>query len=291
MASTKSDAKVATPRVRRGGKEKQSKVRVAVSGAAGRMGKRILAIAHEHPGVEITGALDAPDSPALGQDAGDSAGIGPIDVLISDNLAKVLKNCDVLIDFSAVGASVANVKVASAAGKAIVVGTTGFSEAQRKELAQYGSRTRCVIAPNMSMGVNLLFSIAGKVATALGPDYDIEIVEAHHRMKKDAPSGTADRLARIIAEALGRDLAACGVYGRQGIVGERKPQEIGVMAVRGGDIVGEHTVMFVTGGERIELVHRAHSRDAFARGALQAALWLVGQPNGLYDMQDVLGLK
>jgi 4-hydroxy-tetrahydrodipicolinate reductase len=175
--------------------------------------------------------------------------------------------------------------------KAVVVGTTGFSEEQKKDIAEYGSRTRCLVAPNMSMGVNLLFSLAGSVARALGDGYDVEIVEAHHKMKKDAPSGTAKKLAEIISEALDRDLQSVGVYGRQGIVGERKPSEIGVLAVRGGDIVGEHTVMFVTGGERIELIHRAHSRDAFAKGAVQAALWLVSQPNGVYDMQDMLGLK
>jgi len=159
------------------------------------------------------------------------------------------------------------------------------------EIADCGSRTRCLVAPNMSMGVNLLFSLAGTVARALGDVYDVEIIEAHHNLKKDAPSGTANKLAEIISQELGRDLDAVGVFGRKGMVGERKPAEIGVFAVRGGDIVGEHTVMFVTGGERIELIHRAHSRDAFAKGAIEAALWLVSQPNGVYDMQDKLGLK
>lgn len=290
MGSTKT-AKATAPRSQGRTKTKASKVKIAVSGAAGRMGKRIVTLAHEHPSVTLTGALEAPGHGCLGMDAGEVAGVGSLGVPITDNLAGVLKECDVLIDFSSPAASVANAKVAATAGKAMVIGTTGFSESQRKELDQLKTQTRCVLAPNMSMGVNLLFSIVGKVAAALGPDYDIEIVEAHHRMKKDAPSGTADRLARIIAESLGRHLESCGVYGRHGLVGERTPQEIGVMAVRGGDIVGEHTVMFVTGGERIELIHRAHSRDAFARGAILAALWLVSQPNGLYDMQDVLGLK
>jgi 4-hydroxy-tetrahydrodipicolinate reductase len=266
-------------------------MKIAVSGAAGRMGKRILALSHDHPAVEITGALVAQGSPALGRDAGEYAGLGHIGIPIVDDVEQVLSGCDVLVDFSAPAASVAHVKAAAAAGKAIVVGTTGFSDEQRKELAEVGAKTRFLIAPNMSMGVNLLFSLVERVARALGPEYDVEIVESHHKMKKDAPSGTADKLAQIISRALQRDLGAVGVYGRKGIVGERKPEEIGVMALRGGDIVGEHTVMFVTTGERLELIHRAHSRDAFAKGAVQAALWLVGQPNGMYDMQHVLGLK
>lgn len=266
-------------------------MKIAVSGAAGRMGKRILALGHDHPDIEISGALEGPANPALGSDAGENAGIGRLGIPITADVGEVLKECDVLVDFSAPAASIEHVKAAAAAGKAIVVGTTGFSEDQRRDLAQAGNRTRCLVAPNMSMGVNLLFSLAEKVARALGQEYDVEIIEAHHRMKKDAPSGTADKLAQVIASALGRDLKDAGTYGRHGLVGERKPDEIGVMAVRGGDIVGEHTVMFITNGERIELTHRAHSRDAFAKGAVQAALWLVPRPNGLYDMQDVLGLK
>jgi len=266
-------------------------MKIAVSGAAGRMGKRILALAHEHPGVEITGALEAPGHSAQGSDAGDVAGIGSIGVPITDNVDRVLENCDVLVDFSSPAVSVRNVRGAAEAKKAIVVGTTGFSADQKKEMDEIGSRTRCLIAPNMSMGVNLLFSIAGRVARALGDEYDVEIVEAHHRMKKDAPSGTANKLAEVIASALDRDLAVCGVHGRSGLVGERTAKEIGVMALRGGDIVGEHTVMFVTNGERIELTHRAHSRDALARGAIRAAVWVISQADGVYDMQDVLGLR
>lgn len=266
-------------------------MKIAVSGAAGRMGRRIVALAHDHPDVEVVAAMEAPHQKALGSDAGELAGVGNIGVPITSDVSEVLKKCDVLIEFSAPEASVEHIKAAAEQGKAVVVGTTGFSEAQKKEIAEYGSRTRCLVAPNMSMGVNLLFSLAGTVARALGNVYDVEIIESHHNLKKDAPSGTANKLAEIISRELGRDLDAVGVYGRKGIVGERKPSEIGVFAVRGGDIVGEHTVMFVTGGERIELIHRAHSRDAFAKGALEAAIWLVSQPNGLYDMQDKLGLK
>ncbi|MBM4326556.1 MAG: 4-hydroxy-tetrahydrodipicolinate reductase [Deltaproteobacteria bacterium] len=266
-------------------------MKVAVSGAAGRMGRRVVALAGEHPSLNIVGALEAPGFQGIGKDAGEVAGIGKLGVLITDKLKPVLAGCDVLIEFSAPEPSLEHIKAAADAGKAIVVGTTGFTEKQREEIAQAGPRTRCLVAPNMSLGVNLLFNVAQRVAAALGSGYDVEIIEAHHRMKKDAPSGTAVKLAELISESLGRDYASVGVHGRKGLVGERTPKEIGVMAVRGGDIVGEHTVMFVTTGERLELIHRAHSRDAFARGAVQAALWLVSQPNGLYDMQDVLGLK
>lgn len=266
-------------------------MKVAVNGAAGRMGKRILALCHEHPDIEIAGALEAPGHPDQGKDAGEVAGIGALNVPITDNAAEVLEKVDVLIDFTFPDVSVANVEAAAAAGKAIVVGTTGIPEAQREAMARVGAGTRCLIAPNMSMGVNLLFKLAGEVSRALGEEFDVEIVEAHHRMKKDSPSGTAVKLAEIIAESRGRDLAKVGVYGRHGMVGERTRDEIAVTALRGGDIVGEHTVMFVTNGERIELTHRAHSRDMFAKGAVQAALWLNSQPNGVYDMLDVLGLK
>lgn len=266
-------------------------MKIAVCGAAGRMGRRIIALAHEHPELEISGALESAAHLNQGSDSGELAGIGRIGVPITSDVDEVLKECDVLVDFSSPGVSVANIKAAAAAGKAIVVGTTGFSEEQKKEISEYAQRTRCLVAPNMSMGVNVLFNLAAIVAGALGDSYDVEIIEAHHKLKKDAPSGTADKLAQVISKALDRDLSQVGVYGRKGIVGERTPKEIGVMAVRGGDIVGEHTVMFITGGERIELIHRAHSRDALAKGALQAALWLYSQPPGLYDMQDVLGLK
>jgi 4-hydroxy-tetrahydrodipicolinate reductase len=266
-------------------------MRIAISGAAGRMGRRILVLSADRPDFQITGALEAATHPAQGKDAGELAGIGVIGVPITSDLNEILKNCEVLIDFSAPAVSVGNVQAAAATGKAIVVGTTGFSEDQRKDLNESGPKTRCLVAPNMSLGVNLLFGLAEMTARSLGSNYDVEIVEAHHKMKKDAPSGTADKLAQVIAQTLNRDLSSSAVYGRHGIIGERKPQEIGVMALRGGDIVGEHTVMFITEGERIELTHRAHSRDAFAKGALQAAAWLISKPNGLYDMRDVLGLE
>jgi 4-hydroxy-tetrahydrodipicolinate reductase len=266
-------------------------MKIAVSGAAGRMGKRILALIHENPNAQIGAALEAQGHPELGADAGQVAGIGSIGVEISGDVEKALEQCDVLIDFSSPAATLNHLKAAVENGKAMVIGTTGFSAEQKKEIESLGPRTRCLIAPNMSKGVNLLFSLVGTIARALGDAYDVEIVESHHKMKKDAPSGTAVKLAEIIAKSRELDIADVGVYGRQGVVGERKPQEIGVMALRGGDIVGEHTIMFVTNGERIEVTHRAHSRDALASGAVQAALWLASKPNGLYDMQDVLGLE
>lgn len=266
-------------------------MKISVSGAAGRMGRRIVALSHEHPEIEVVGALEYAGSPSVGKDAGELAGIGTIGVSITDDVAKVVAACDVFVDFSTPEASLAHAKAATSAGKAIVVGTTGFSPEQKDEILDVGRSTRFLMAPNMSIGVNVLFGLADRAARALGEGYDIEIIESHHRMKKDSPSGTAMKLAEVIAQVLDRDLSSVGVYGRKGMVGERTSQEIGVMALRGGDIVGEHTVMFITNGERVELTHRAHSRDALASGAVRAALWLVSRPAGVYDMQDVLGLK
>jgi 4-hydroxy-tetrahydrodipicolinate reductase len=266
-------------------------MKIAVSGAAGRVGRRIITFVHDHPDGEISGALEAKGHPDIGTDVGILAGVGELGVTVTDDRQAVFNGCDVVIDFSTPDAAVINARQAAESGKALVIGTTGLSDSQIEMILSVGVETRLLFAPNMSMGVNLLFKIVADVAAALGDSYDVEIIEAHHRMKKDSPSGTAKKLAEIIADTLGRNLGATGVYGRKGLIGERKPDEIGVMAVRGGDIVGEHTVMFVTDGERIELTHRAHSRDAFAKGAVQAAFWLVQQSEGTYDMRDVLGLK
>ncbi len=266
-------------------------MKIAVSGAAGRMGRRIIALAYDNHDIEISAALETDSNPLIGQDVGSVAGIGSIGIPISNNVDDVVSNSDVLIDFSSPEATIEHLRVVNKAGKAIVIGTTGLSEEQRLEVTHLARTTKCLMAPNMSLGVNLLFNLVEKVAKALGDNYDVEIVESHHNQKKDAPSGTANKLAEIIASSLNRDLNQVGVYGRHGIIGARKPSEIGVMALRGGDIVGEHTVMFVTGGERLELIHRAHSRDSFAKGAIQAALWIYDKPAGLYDMRDVLGLR
>lgn len=265
--------------------------RVLVCGAAGRMGRMILAaIADRSAEVTLTGAIERAGNPLLGQDAGEVAGIGRAGVPIADDFARAIASADVAIDFTSPEISVANAKAAQAAGKALVIGSTGFDPAQKAELAAVAAHIPIVLSPNMSVGVNLMFKVAAEVARVLGEEYDAEIVEVHHRFKKDAPSGTAVRLAEAVAEATGRDLAQVGVYGRKGMVGERTPREIGVFAVRAGDVVGEHTLTFGAIGERFEIVHRAHSRDTFARGAVRAAIWLAGRKPGLYDMRDVLGL-
>ena len=223
-------------------------MKIAVSGAAGRMGRRITALATENPEVEVVAALEMSTNPLMGQDVGVVAGVGNLGVFISGDIDKAISKSDALIDFSSPEASLDHLRAVSKTGKAMVIGTTGFSEDQKRQVADLAKNMKCLMAPNMSLGVNLLFTLVEKVALALGDAYDVEIVESHHNQKKDAPSGTAVKLAEIIADSLKRDLNEVGVYGRKGIVGARKPSEIGVMALRGGDIVGEHTVMFVTGG-------------------------------------------
>lgn len=266
-------------------------IRAIVTGAAGRMGGRVLTLAKEAEDFQIVGATERPGHPAIGRDAGEVAGFGPIGVKITDTLADGIRGASVVIDFTAPEASLGHLRAASEAGVAIVVGTTGLSKEQLDEARRLATKMACVISPNMSVGVNVLFKALKEVARTLGADYDVEIVEAHHHFKKDAPSGTALRMAQVVAEALGWDLEHVGIYGRKGIVGERPKTQIGIHTVRAGDIVGEHTVVFGGMGERIEIVHRAHSRDNFARGALRAARFVAQAPKGLYDMADVLGLK
>lgn len=266
-------------------------IKAIVSGAAGRMGGRIIHMLEGAEGIVLAGALERFDHPAVGKDVGEVVGLPPKGITVSGLVEEVLPRGDVLIEFTHPVVSLAHFMAAAAAGKAVIIGTTGFNPAQLAEIKENAPRTRVVLAPNMSVGVNLMFKVVADVARVLGESYDVEIVEAHHRMKKDAPSGTALKLAQIIAAALTRDLEKVGVYARQGIIGERTKDEIGIQTVRAGDIVGEHTVIFCGIGERLEVIHRAHSRDNFARGAVRAAQWVVNQPHGLYDMQDVLGLK
>jgi 4-hydroxy-tetrahydrodipicolinate reductase len=263
---------------------------VVVGGAAGRMGTRIVALLAEAPELRLAAALEAPGHPALGRDAGEVAGVGPRAVPITADVKSALAPDRMLIEFSAPEASLEHLRVVADAGARAVIGTTGFSSAQREEIARLARRAPILVAPNMSVAVTLAFTLLALMAKALGDDYDVEITETHHRFKKDAPSGTAVRMAEVIAEALGRDIGQVGVYGRQGLPGERTRKEIGVMSLRSGDVVGEHTVSFGTLGERLELTHRAHSRDTFARGALRAARWMIGRPPGLYSMHDVLGI-
>ncbi|OGP69451.1 MAG: 4-hydroxy-tetrahydrodipicolinate reductase [Deltaproteobacteria bacterium RBG_13_58_19] len=266
-------------------------VKAIVAGAAGRMGGRIIHMLEGAAGIVLAGALERSDHPAVGKDVGEVVGLPPKGIKVSGSLAEVLPQGEVLIEFTHPEPTLKHLKEVAGAGKAMVIGTTGLSPAQVAELKNLAAKTRVVFAPNMSVGVNLMFKVVEDIARVLQEGYDVEIVEAHHRLKKDAPSGTALKLAQVIAQGLDRDLEQVGVYARKGIIGERTKEEIGVQTVRAGDIVGEHTVIFGGIGERLEIIHRAHSRDNFARGAIRAAVWIVGRPNGLYDMQDVLGLK
>lgn len=265
--------------------------KVIVVGALGRMGSRITALCREYPELRLVGAVERKGHQSVGKDIGPLVGIGVTGISLSDSLESVIQAGDVVIDFTHKEAVLANVKTASGHKKAMVIGTTGLSSEDLAEITAVASSIPIVLAPNMSVGVNLLFKVLRDIAKVLGDDYDVEIVEAHHRLKKDAPSGTALKMAQVIAEALNRDLKEVAVYERKGMIGERSNKEIGIQTVRAGDIVGEHTVYFGGLGERIEITHRASSRDTFARGALRAAIWIANKKAGLYDMQDVLGLK
>ncbi|MFP3869806.1 MAG: 4-hydroxy-tetrahydrodipicolinate reductase [Syntrophobacteria bacterium] len=266
-------------------------VKAIVAGAAGKMGGRIIHAIEQTQGISLAGAFERGGHPAVGRDAGEVAGLGPLGLQVAPDVLSVLDGGDVLVDFTHHEATVEHLRRAAAAGKPMVIGTTGFSAEEMDSIRSLSREIPCVQAPNMSMGVNLMFKIAADMARALGEGFDVEIIEAHHHHKKDAPSGTAVKLAQIAAAALGRDLEQVGVYERRGHLGERRPEEIGIQTIRGGDIVGEHTLLFAGVGERLELTHRAHSRDTFARGAVRAAMWVVNQSPGLYDMHHVLGLK
>jgi len=268
-------------------------IKAVVTGAAGRMGSRIINVLSTSEGIRLAGAVERKGHPLVGQDSFGPAGIpaGGVLTVISDDLAATLKINDVLIDFTFPEASLEHIKTCAELGKPIVIGSTGFSQEQLIMVDQYVRKIPCVLSPNMSIGVNLCFKVLAEIAKTIGEDYDMEIVETHHRMKKDAPSGTAMKMAQVLAAAVNRNLDEVGVYARKGMIGERTRKEIGIQTLRGGDIVGEHTVLFAGKGERIEITHRAHSRDTFAAGAVRAAKWIIGQKPGLYDMQDVLGLK
>lgn len=266
-------------------------IKIAVAGAAGRMGSRITALSKEYPELKLAGAFEKKGHAATGKDIGTITGIGETGVKLSDSLESIIDSTDVIIDFTSPASTMENIRLAAKKGKAMVIGTTGLSKDEIKEIEILSKKIPCVMASNMSTGVNLLLKVIHDVARVLGDEYDIEIVEAHHRLKKDAPSGTALKMAQVIADAVNRNLDEVAVYARKGIIGERTKKEIGIQTVRAGDIVGEHTVLFGGLGERIEITHKASSRDTFARGALRAAQWIAGKPSGLYDMQDVLGLK
>lgn len=274
-------------------------IKVAVCGTCGRMGRRIIRTVTEQKDMKIVAAIDAPKTPSAGQDAGEIAGVGKLSVQVvgAEKLAEALKQTkpDVLVDFTVAEAAVENVKAAAEAGVAVVVGTTGFSDKQKRELRETVKKAKipAVITPNLSVGVNVLFKLAEEAGHLL-KDYDVELIETHHRRKLDAPSGTALRVAQIVAEASGRDFEKVAQFGRpRGKLGERRPEEIGIHAVRAGDVAGEHVLMFVGPSERLELVHRAQSRQAFANGAIKAIRHVVtnGKPGEIQDMQNVMGLK
>ena len=266
-------------------------MRVAVVGAAGRMGKNLIEAVGMTKGLELTAATEHPDSSLIGADAGEVAGVGKLGVTIADDLAAVVNDFDVVIDFTGLAPTLNHLSICREHGKKIVIGTTGFDDAQKAQIADASKDIGVVFAPNMSVGVNLCFKLLDMAARVMGDDCDIEIIEAHHRHKLDAPSGTAVRMGEVVADALGRDLAKVAVYGREGQTGERDRETIGFETIRAGDVVGEHTVWFATEGERVEITHKASSRMTFAKGAARAAAWLESKDAGLFDMQDVLGLR
>ncbi len=266
-------------------------VRTIITGAAGRMGMRLVALTQETEGLSLTGAIERKEHPALGQDAGEPAHIGKTGILLSDDLQACLAQSDVVIDFTSPSSCLAHLDQVVKASKAMVIGTTGFSDQELTQLKALATKIPCVFSPNMSVGINVLVNTIGKIAKALGETYNIEVIEAHHNKKKDAPSGTALKLAEALADGMGWNLEEVGVYARHGMTGERKTKEIGIQTIRAGDIVGDHTILFAGPGERIEITHRAHTRDTFARGALRAVEWVAHKPPGLYSMADVLGLE
>ena len=290
-------------------------ISVGIVGVAGRMGRQLVAAVAEHEHCRLSAGLEVPGSSVLGSNAlllaaNAGASASELEVKVTDKASEVINSCDVIIDFSRPDASLAMLqavkesarssqesgtngadKASTATCAAIVIGTTGFSDAEKKKINEYAREFPLVMASNYSVGVTLCLDLLKTTAASLGDSYDVEVIEAHHRNKIDAPSGTALSMGEAVAGALGRDLADCAVYGRQGNTGVRNGKEIGFETIRGGDIIGDHTVLFAGDGERIEITHRATDRMAFARGAVRAAHWLVGQSPGLYDMSDVIGLS
>ncbi len=265
-------------------------VPLIVCGAAGRMGRTLVRLVHENPHCHLHAAVERPTDPSIGIDAGILAGVGQIGVTVGDSYRTAATPASVALDFTAPQASLENLRVAADIGAGIAIGTTGFDAAQRSELEVLAPRTRTVVAANMSVGVNVLLKLVREAALVLGDEFDPEIVEMHHRNKVDAPSGTALALGRAVADGMRRDFERDVLLSRAGLIGARSAREIGIMTLRGGDVVGDHTVLFVGAGERIELTHRAQSRDCLARGAVRAGIWLANQEPGMYGMADVLGL-
>ena len=263
-------------------------IRVIVNGVCGRMGKLIVQGVTRQEDMQLVGAIEFHAHPQVGEDAGEISGVGSLGVPVSGDLSEIVNDSDVVIEFTKPEATIENLRTVIEANRAMVIGTTGFTDNELSNVQALAAKIRCVMAPNMSVGVNVMFQAIQLVAKALGADYDVEVIEAHHNQKADAPSGTAIRIAEILSDALDRNLPDAGVYGRHGIVGKRPKKEIGIHAVRGGDIAGDHTVLFAGMGERIEIVHRAQTAEAFARGAVRAARWVVDAPQGLHDIGEVL---
>jgi len=266
-------------------------VRVGIMGAAGRMGRALIEAVDDHETLQVSAAIERDGSTLAGSDAGELIGRGLLGIKIVDDLNQVLADIDVLIDFTSPETTLKNLKACVVAKKKMVIGTTGFNEEQKQVIAQSSESIAIMFAPNMSVGVNLCLKLLEMTAKVLGDEVDIEIIEAHHRHKLDAPSGTAIRMGEVIADALGRDLKECAVYGRQGLSEERDRKTIGFETIRAGDIVGDHTVLFAGIGERVEITHKASSRMTFANGAARAVSWLQAHETGLFDMQDVLDLR
>ena len=268
-----------------------ARVRIAVAGAGGRMGRTLVQAVHETDGLIVGAATEREGSSLIGADVGEIAGVGRLGVPVTSDLDACVSDFDVLIDFTSPAATQAHLEICRVAGKAMVIGTTGLDTLQREAVTAAARQIGIVFAPNMSVGVNLCFKLLDIAARVLGDEVDIEIIEAHHRHKVDAPSGTALRMGEVVAAALGRDLDEVAVYGRHGQTGARERQTIGFETIRAGDVVGEHSVWFAADGERVEIAHKASSRMTFARGAARAAGWIAGRGQGLFDMQDVVGLR
>ena len=263
---------------------------IAIAGASGRMGRMLIEAIQNAPDARLAGALDIPGSPALGADATAYLGVTS-GIVITPDLHEGLKNAKYLIDFTRPEGTLAHLRVCRELGVNMIIGTTGFTAEQKAEIDDAARDIAIVMAPNMAVGVNVVFKLLAQAAKALKEGYDIEIIEAHHRYKVDAPSGTALKMGEVVAEAVGRDLTECAVYGREGVTGERDPSTIGFATIRGGDVVGDHTVLFAGIGERIEITHKSSSRATYAQGSLRAVRFLANQPHGLFGMDDVLGLK
>ena len=267
-----------------------NQVKIAVVGATGRMGRMLIEATLKDEAAQLVAAIDLPGNPALGKNAGELVGM-PCDVPVTSDVEAGIAQADCLIDFTRPAGTLAHLALCRKHGTAMVIGTTGFEDAGKQSIAEAARDIPVVFAPNMSVGVNAVFKLLDIASRILSHGYDIEIVEAHHKLKIDAPSGTALRMGEVVAHALGRDLKECAIYGREGVTGERDPSTIGFATVRGGDIVGDHTVMYCGIGERVEISHKAGSRMPYALGSLRAAHFLAGKENGLFDMQDVLGLR